>query len=648
MTRNSPAPPASPFAMEQKHSSGLWALLGLGVLLMLVAALAGAEEKTFTATRTDRFNAQISSSVRLRVENVSGDIVASSGKEFSAIVTTTVTATTQNRADEILRKTEIAQTRRPDEYMLETRWPDSRSWSFFERDGRTRRHAFSRCQDCRIASRYELTVPPGMAVELKTVNGSVETRRLAGAIDLRSTNGAIRAEGARRSVTANTVNGKIEIAAEQLPADASVEARTINGSVLLTLPKEARFDLSASTMNGAIASSFPLPAREEASEAEAEAAAKKERLSTPSPPRPPATRRVVVRGGDDEVVVDTEDLDRDLERSMKEVEIEVRRSLHDAARELRLFSPRREYHGSIGQAGAKVRLSALNGAITVLAAGTKEADAKPLVSRRRSFVVTVPRVDVHVAPMARISPGSRPVPAPVAIEPQEGEESFVRGDVAGDLSLSTTGARRAYEIGNVSGSVRIVTGGGEIHVASAGKDAELKTYGGDIRIGSVSGDLKAQTLAGEIRAKAISGGASLETSGGDIRVGAIAGFADAKTGAGDIVLTSVKGRLLAETGGGDVRVAVGSREVKGGVTIRNSGGDVSLTLPADFRGQVELEVRDAGSDEIMIRSDFPEVAVTRHRAMQSAAGMLNGGGTRVTVSTRSGSIRLLKGPPASR
>src|SRR5439155_21700953 len=110
---------------------------------------------------------------------------------------------------------------------------------------------------------------------------------------------------------------------------------------------------------------------------------------------------------------------------------------------------------------------------------------------------------------------------------------------------------------------------------------------------------------------------------------------------------SVKGRVQAETGGGDVRVAVISHEVKGGISIRNSGGNVSLTLPADFHGQVELDVRGAdGSDETLIRSDFPEIAVTRHRAMQSAAGTLNGGGPRVVVSTRSGTIRLRKGPPA--
>ncbi len=44
-----------------------------------------------------------------------------------------------------------------------------------------------------------------------------------------------------------------------MPHGSSVELQSVNGSVVLTLPKDAKFDLSASTMNGTIASTFPLP-----------------------------------------------------------------------------------------------------------------------------------------------------------------------------------------------------------------------------------------------------------------------------------------------------------------------------------------------------------------------------------------------------
>src|SRR5207247_4133734 len=255
-----------------------------------------------------------------------------------------------------------------------------------------------------------------------------------------------------------------------------------------------------------------------------------------------------------------------------------------------------EYNGAIGQGGGKLRVSTLNGSIAILAAGTRESDAKTLVPERQGFAVTIPEIRVHPRAVVRIAPHAVAVP-PVSPGP---DESVVRGDVSGDF-LATSGGG-TYRIGRVSGNVKILTHSGEIHVASAGAGADLNSYGGDIQIGPVTGDLKAQTLAGEIRAGAVSGSASLETTGGDVRVEGVGGSAAARTGGGDIILPAVRGSLDAETAGGDVRATVLAREIRGGITIRDSGGDVTLTLPSDFRGDVELEVRDSGPEETLIRS----------------------------------------------
>jgi hypothetical protein len=326
---------------------------------------------------------------------------------------------------------------------------------------------------------------------------------------------------------------------------------------------------------------------------------------------------------------------------MKDINVEVRDSLRGVNRELRrlkIFDMRRDYSGSVGQGGGKLRLTTLNGSITLLASGTQVSDARSLVPQRQRYAVTVP--EIHVREPKTIVR----LPPRAVIATPEPEESVVRGDVAGDF-LATSGGG-TYQIGKVSGTVKILTHSGEIHVASAGAGADLKTYGGDIEIGPVNGDLRAQTLAGDVRAGAVAGSITIETSGGDIRVERVGGSAGARTGGGDIILPLVRGGIEAQTGGGDVRVGILSREVKGGVTIRDSGGDVTLTLPADFRGEVDLEVRDSDSDEALIRSEFPEIAVTRQHGSQRAAGNLNGGGPRVLVRTQSGSIRLRKGPPA--
>ncbi len=90
---------------------------------MLAAALARAEEPAFTAKRTERFNATMAAGSTLRIENVSGDIVAKPGRELSAVVTITASARTQEKANELLRGTEVNQHRRDDEYALTTEWP---------------------------------------------------------------------------------------------------------------------------------------------------------------------------------------------------------------------------------------------------------------------------------------------------------------------------------------------------------------------------------------------------------------------------------------------------------------------------------------------------------------------------------------------
>jgi hypothetical protein len=374
--------------------------------------------------------------------------------------------------------------------------------------------------------------------------------------------------------------------------------------------------------------------------------------------------------------VDLKELEKELEESMRNIDVEVREALRSSEdvrggtrgiRGFRILDPRRTYSGRVGVDGARVRLSALNGSILLLAAGTRPEDARPLVSERRSFVVTVPQIQVRVPEVKVDIPpvkvrvpevevrvprvqvvGPRPVvegrPRPVPRVVWAGETPIERGDVAGDF-LSTSGTS-SYHIGNVSGRVKILTHSGEISVASAGAGADVKTLGGDIRIGPVKGDLAAQTLAGDVRAAAVDGSARVATSGGDIRIERVRGWLRARTAGGDIVVPVVGGPVDVETAGGDVRIAVAARRLREGISIVNGGGDVALVLPADFKGDLDLTVKEADLSEPAVRSDFPEVSITRKDGTVRATGSLNGGGEKVRVSTSSGTIRLRRGPPA--
>jgi DUF4097 and DUF4098 domain-containing protein YvlB len=668
--------------VDKTDRAVLWILLALGAaLMMLGAGIARGDE---TAHRTDRVSATLAPGSTLRIENVSGDIVATPGLQFSGVATIVVVAPTKERAEEMLEKVRLVQQRDGNEFVVETRWPESR-WRFDS--GNSGRRRTVRCENCRINARFEITVPPGVTAVLTTVNGDVRVRDLDGDIDLQTVNGRIEARGVRRSVDAETVNGNVVAEAVAAPAGSAFALQTVNGAVTLTLPKEAHFDLSATTMHGSIASTFALPRRlDEADDGLVRRKAREERSGRTT------VRRVVVNdSGDLADVVDLRDLEKELEESMRDVEVEIRQSRAveegvrggaaqgarqgvragvRGVRALRILDPRRSYSGRIGEGGSRVRLTALNGAILLLARGSRPEEAKPVVSERRSFVVTIPRIDVRVPEVkirvpqvdvhvpevrVRVPRVEVAVPNPrVEVRPHavmhahvDAEDAPVlRGDIAGDF-LSTSGTS-SYRIGNVSGRVKILTHSGEIQVGSAGADADVKTLGGDIEIGPVRGHLAAQTLAGNVRAISVAGAAKVETSGGDIQIGRVDGGLEARTGGGDIVVPIVVGAVNARTAGGDVRIAVASPQLREGISLQSGGGDVNLTLPADFRGNLELTVTDADPSEISIRSDFPEISISRREGTVRGTGAVNGGGEKVRVQTTSGTIRLRRGPAAQK
>jgi DUF4097 and DUF4098 domain-containing protein YvlB len=651
--------------VERTDRVVLWVLLAVGAILMLLAAVPVRGEET--ANRTDRITATLPAGSTVRIDNVSGDVVAVPGGEFRAVATIVVAAQDRKRAQDVLDRVRIVQSREGSELSIETRWPESR-WRFERSDRRSgSRRLFARCADCRINARFDVTLPPGVTAVLGTVNGDVRVKGFDGDLRLRTVNGTVEATGIKRSLAAESVNGNVTATAVAVPRGAEYELETVNGAVRLTLPKDARFDVSASTMHGSIASTFALPrASDDVEEGLVRRRLHEERVERieGKPVRKIIVREVKADDGGT-AVVDLKELEKELEESMRNADVEIReavRSEHAARggagiRGFRILDPRRSYSGRVGDGGAKVRLSALNGSILLLASGTRAEDARPIVLQRRSFTVTipiqvrVPEVKVDI-PAIRVRVPEVRVRAPEVqiVVPQPvvwaTDAPVQRGDIEGDF-LATSGTS-SYRIGNVSGRVKILTHSGEISVGSAGGSADVKTLGGDIRIGPVKGDLAAQTLAGDVRAAAVGGSARVETSGGDIRIQSVDGWLRARTAGGDIAVPLVGGSVRAETAGGDVRIAVAARAPREGILIVNGGGDVALMLPADFKGDLDLTVTEADPSEPAVRSEFPEISISRKDGTVRATGAVNGGGEKVKIQTSSGTIRLRRGPAAQK
>ncbi|HYN41770.1 MAG TPA: DUF4097 family beta strand repeat-containing protein [Thermoanaerobaculia bacterium] len=621
----------------------LWILLIGTFLLVSLAWPVRADRLSATASRTDTFG--VPAGVKsLSIDGVSGDVEVTAGPTFSATVDVTVKADGEAKAKEILGQTKISFENRTGELSLATLEPGAT----LSRDGnRTRLHVSGDGgRRWRVEARYRVTLPAGASLEVSLVNGGVKTSGLDGVQELTTVNGRVVASGARRNVMLKTVNGSVEGVLAALASDAKVVAETVNGSVMLTLPADAAFDLKASSINGGIRSTFPLPMSGAASADEdvaraaedvARADAERARAAADRSRAKAERSRGGTKGEDDEWDREWEEFGREMAsfgREMARFGREISRSVDG--------SLNRSYEGAVKGGGASVRCSTVNGGVLVLAAGTTEATATSLVPRKPAKWAVAP-----VPPVPPMPPVP-PVP-PVGYGHGRGhdEGSIVKGDVAGDFSATLpTGD---VKLGNVSGRVTVRTSSGDVKIASAGKGADLSSSGGDVKIDRVEGGLTVSTLGGDIVVGDVSGETKLRTMGGDVKLRSAKGPISAKTAGGDLRLLRVAGSVRAETAGGEVYCEIVSKDA-GTVELSTGGGDVTLFLPANFKADVEVIVRGVDADGNYVVSEFPEIAVLTHRSpgvgVVRAEGRLNGGGSKVSISAASGTIHLRKGPPA--
>jgi hypothetical protein len=104
---------------------------------------------------------------------------------------------------------------------------------------------------------YELRVPPTVALELRTVNGRIETRAIAGQTAASTVNGEVDIEATgSNEVAAKTVNGRVQ--AKFLEDFHGAKLGTVNGRVVAILPASASFLGDFTQVNGDFEAAFPL------------------------------------------------------------------------------------------------------------------------------------------------------------------------------------------------------------------------------------------------------------------------------------------------------------------------------------------------------------------------------------------------------
>ena len=108
-----------------------------------------------------------------------------------------------------------------------------------------------------ISVDYTLKVPKACGLEVRTVNGRVETRGIEGETHVVTVNGTIDLENSgSQEVFAHTVNGRVR--ARFVNAFQGASLKTVNGSVDAMLPSNASFACDLSQVNGDFEAAFPL------------------------------------------------------------------------------------------------------------------------------------------------------------------------------------------------------------------------------------------------------------------------------------------------------------------------------------------------------------------------------------------------------
>jgi DUF4097 and DUF4098 domain-containing protein YvlB len=176
---------------------------------------------------------------RFELENVNGEISLRTWSQAEVRIEARRAATSEGALEDI----EVDIEGEGGAVRVKTRYPKARSWFAGGNRGKVD---------------YEVTVPRGADVRLKTVNGHVDVEGLKGDLEVESVNGGLELADLEGAVKAQTVNGGIQAAFSRVPEGARHHFETVNGGIDVALPAGTGGRLKAKTVNGGIDCEPPL------------------------------------------------------------------------------------------------------------------------------------------------------------------------------------------------------------------------------------------------------------------------------------------------------------------------------------------------------------------------------------------------------
>jgi len=230
--------------MQQLRRRATWtgAVLGTLAVFLVLAMQAHASEQ---GSETEEFHQTypLAANGRVELSNINGAVHISGWDRNQVKVDAVKHAWSKKRLDEARIKINSSE----NSISIRTEYPDHNHT--FWNDGQ---------HDQPASVEYTLTVPRNARLDtIDLVNGSLDLEGVSGEIKASCVNGKLAAHNLGGRADLSTVNGKLEANVERL--ESPLEVSSVNASVLVTLPSDAKADLEASTVNGSISDDFGLP-----------------------------------------------------------------------------------------------------------------------------------------------------------------------------------------------------------------------------------------------------------------------------------------------------------------------------------------------------------------------------------------------------
>ncbi len=112
-------------------------------------------------------------------------------------------------------------------------------------------------RDNDVKVEFTVRVPRRVLFVARTVNGHIDARSLDERTEAYSVNGRI-SIATRGLAVAETVNGAIDVTMGRADWTGTLDFRTVNGSITVTLPDDVNASVRADTHNGHVSSDFPM------------------------------------------------------------------------------------------------------------------------------------------------------------------------------------------------------------------------------------------------------------------------------------------------------------------------------------------------------------------------------------------------------